>query len=119
MSKTVTLEVPEPILEQAQLLAKRTDRRLEDVLEDWLHRFTSDMPIELMSDEEVLAITETLMEKSEQEELQELLDAQREGHQRDKSRLDELLTHYRQGMLRKAQALQVAVSRGLRPPLSP
>lgn len=34
------------------------------------------------------------------------------------ARLDELMHLYRRGLVRKAQALKVAVERGLRPPLS-
>jgi hypothetical protein len=35
-----------------------------------------------------------------------------------RQRLDELMQVYRHGWVRKAQALQVAVQRGLRPPLN-
>jgi len=37
--------------------------------------------------------------------------------QDDRDRLGALMNSYRRGMVRKAQALQIAVERGLRPPL--
>lgn len=118
MGKTVTLEIPEPVMEQAVSLAERTERRVEDVLEDWLHRFTSDMPIELLSDDEVLALCDAQMDEADQYELQALLADQREGKLKTPARLDALLSVYRQGLVRKAKAIQVATSRGLRRPLS-
>jgi hypothetical protein len=36
----------------------------------------------------------------------------------ERGRLDALMQTYRHGMVRKAQALKVAVARGLQPPLS-
>jgi hypothetical protein len=60
------------------------------------------------------------MSDAEQAELSELLARQREGALSDdeRGRLDALMRSYRQGMVRKAQALKVAVERGLQPPLS-
>jgi hypothetical protein len=79
---------------------------------------TDDSP-ESLSDQEVLALCDAQMPEDEQQQLSELLSRQREGELRpaDRPRLDELLGNYRRGLVRKAQALQVAVSRGLRPPL--
>jgi hypothetical protein len=37
---------------------------------------------------------------------------------RQQVRLDQLMQAYRHGLIRKAQALQVAVDRGLMPPLN-
>lgn len=59
------------------------------------------------------------MSQGEQDELSALLARQREGALDDVARrqLDELMAIYRRGMVQKAQALKVAVERGLRPPL--
>ena len=55
----------------------------------------------------------------QQESLSDLLGRQREGTLTEDERgdLDRLLALYRRGMVRKAQALKVAVDRGLQPRL--
>lgn len=112
--------LPDSIARNARALAERTNRRVEDVLVEWLGRAATEMPIELLSDEEVLAIRDLQLSETQQSELSDLLALQREDSLQDaaRSRLDELLTLYRYGMVRKAQALKVAVERGLQPRLS-
>jgi CRP-like cAMP-binding protein len=120
MSETVTLELPEPLAQSARAVAARTSRPVEDVLMEWLDRAAADLPVELLPDEQVLAIRDLQMGDKEQEELSALLAGRRE-HQLDSSQrmhLDNLLMTYRLGMVRKAQALKVAVERGLQPPLT-
>jgi hypothetical protein len=116
MTQTVTLEMPGNLVERARAVAERTGRRFEDVLVSWIS--PDDSP-ESLSDEEVLALCDAQMPEDDQQELSELLRRQREGllSQADRSRLDELMSDYRRGLVRKAKALQVAVSRGLRPPM--
>ncbi|MBI4769945.1 MAG: hypothetical protein HY784_05905 [Chloroflexi bacterium] len=77
-------------------------------------------PVEALPDDQVLALCELQMEKAQQEELGDLLAKNREGALRDmeRERLDELMQVHRRGLARKAQALKVAVGRGLRPPLN-
>ena len=55
-----------------------------------------------------------------EQELGDLLARNREGQLSDseRARLDELMQIYRRGLVRKAQALKVAVERDLRPPLN-
>jgi hypothetical protein len=52
--------------------------------------------------------------------LSDLLDRNQEGDldEAGRRRLDELMRTYRLGLVRKAQAIKVAVNRGLRPRLS-
>jgi hypothetical protein len=116
MTQTVTLEMPGDLVLRAQAVAKRTGRRFEDVLVSWIS--PEDSP-ETLSDEEVLALCDAQMPEDEQQQLTELLDRQREAQlaPADRPRLDELMDNYRRDLVRKAQALQVAVTRGLRPPL--
>jgi hypothetical protein len=118
MTHTVTLEMPGDLVQRARAVADRTGRRFEDVLVSWIS--PDDSP-ETLSDEEVLALCDAQMPEEEQEQLSELLGRQREGQlsPADRPRLDELMSHYRRGLVRKARALQVAVSRRLRPPLGP
>jgi uncharacterized protein YbgA (DUF1722 family) len=60
------------------------------------------------------------MSEDQQRELGDLLARQREGSLDgiERRRLNELMDLYRRGMVQKAQALKVAVDRGLQPPLS-
>jgi hypothetical protein len=120
MSELVTLELPEPLVESARAVALRTQRRVEDVLVEWLDRAAAEVPITLLPDEQVLALQDLAMDGGDQSELSELLARQREGQLTgdERTRLDSLLATYRRGMVRKAEALKVAVERGLRPPLS-
>jgi len=68
----------------------------------------------------VLALSNAQMEPQTHEELSNLLARNREGQldEAARRRLDELMQIYRSGWVRKAQALKVAVERGLRPPLN-
>jgi DNA polymerase/3'-5' exonuclease PolX len=68
----------------------------------------------------VLALRDQQMSEDQQREMSDLLARQREGSLDgvERCRLDELMHIYRRGMVQKAQALKVAVDRGLQPPLS-
>jgi dsDNA-binding SOS-regulon protein len=120
VSEIITLELPESLVESARAVAARTSRPVEEVLVEWLDRAVADLPADLLSDEQVLALRDLQMAEPQQEELSMLLAGQREDQldAQQRMRLDELLATYRRGMVRKAQALQVAVERGLQPPLS-
>ena len=73
-------------------------------------------PIETLSDTQVLALCMEEMQSEQANELNSLLDAQREGRLEGASRiqLDSLMQIYRHALVRKAQALQIAHARGLR-----
>ena len=118
MDETVTLELPRNALRSAEKVAARTQRRVEDVLREWIDQSAAQLPVELLSDEQVLALAEMEMAKAEQEELGELLARHREGELKpaERARLDELMQLYRKGLVRKAQAIQEAVARGVKPP---
>ncbi|MFL5801343.1 MAG: hypothetical protein ACJ8CR_06335 [Roseiflexaceae bacterium] len=119
MSETVTLEIPDTLAQHARAVAQQTQRRVEDVLVEWLDRAATELPVELLSDDEVLALRDMQMDDAQQAELSDLLARQREGQLPDtaRGRLDTLMGIYRRGMARKAQALKIAVDRGLQPPL--
>lgn len=70
------------------------------------------------SDNEVLALCDLTMTEAQQSELADLLADQREGTlpSTQKDRLDELMQIYRHGLVRKSEALRIAMERGLRPP---
>lgn len=119
MSETVTLELPEELARRARAVAAQTSRRFEDVLVEWMCRAGVEPPVEALPDHEVLELCDSQMPPDQQEELSDLLEGNREGTLKDSERvrLEELMQVYRRGLIRKAQALQVAVSRGLRPRL--
>ncbi len=117
---TVKLEIPKKVATLAREVAETTHRRVEDVLVEWLDRASTDVPVEELSDEEVLKLCDLQMSRKQQKELSNLLAKNREGELDDagRARLDELMEIYQDGMVRKAEALMIAVKRGLRPPLS-
>lgn len=120
MNEIVTLEIPEKLAFRAREVATRTHRRLEDVLVEWIDRVVAELPVESLPDDQVLALCDMQMDTEQQEELGDLLSRNREGLLGDaeRTRLDDLMQIYRRGLVRKAQALKVAVGRGLRPPLN-
>lgn len=120
MSLTVTLELPDVLLQDARHVAQQTEQRIEDVLLDWLKRGANVKSVELLSDEQLLATADSQLPIVMQNELSELLALNREGQlePQQQNRLDELMQAYRQGLVRKAQALKEAVTRGIHPPLN-
>jgi hypothetical protein len=120
MGETVTLALPDVVAERARSVAAWTNRRVEDVLIEWLDRAAAEPPVESLPDEQVLALRDLQMSDAQQDELRDLLARQREGQlgSAERQHLDVLMGAYRHGMVRKARALQVAVERGLQPPLN-
>ena len=117
MGHHVTLDLPPEVAERARAVAAQSHRRAEDVLLEWLGRAATDVPVDLLPDEQVLALRDQQMSEDQQRELGDLLARQREGSLDTlaRHRLDELMDIYRRGMVQKAQALKVAVDRGLQP----
>ena len=116
----ITLEIPEEVVREARAVAERTGQNIEAILAAWLDKMAAELPVESLSDERVLELCDLQMSAAQQAELSDLL-AQNREQQLDQNammRLEILMRIYRQGMVRKAEALKVAVQRGLRPPLS-
>ncbi len=120
MSEVITLRIPDRLARDARAVASYTHRQMEDVLLEWMDRAAANPPIESLPDEQVLSLCKLQLNPAQQSELSDLLARNRETSltTADQIRLDELLNEYRRGMVRKAQALKVAVERGLQPPLS-
>lgn len=77
-----------------------------------------DAVFETMPDDEVLANATWSLSVYERQEMTRLIEMH---HERDltrteRLRLDELMKDYRRMLVRKAQALEVAIARGLVPP---
>lgn len=72
-----------------------------------------------LSDREVLALCDWQLDSEQNEEASGLLEEQREERLDEvgRVRLNELMQIYRRGMVRRSEALVVAVKRGLIPPL--
>ena len=83
---------------------------------DWIDQAAAEVPVNVLSDEELLALCDMQLAYEDQEELTRLLAHNREGQlvDTDRTRLDTLMQMYRRGLVRKAQAWKVAVARGLR-----
>jgi hypothetical protein len=118
MSEMVTLDLPPEVARRARALAAATNRRMEDVVVEWLGRVAAEPEIEMLPDAEVLELTRSQLSATDQEDLSDLLIRQSELTDRERSRLDDLMSIYRRGLTRKARALQEAVSRGLIPRLN-
>jgi hypothetical protein len=120
MAEIVTLQLPETLAQRAKEIAAFTHRRLEDVLVEWIDRAITELPLESLPDEQVLALCDMQMESEQQELFSDLLARNQEGQLNDTevSQLDELMQVYRRGLVRKARALKVAVERGLKPALN-
>ncbi len=114
------VDLPEQLAQRARQVATSSQRRLEDVLLDWLAQSAVDSPVELLADDQVLALTQSQLSANQQTELSMLLEANREGrtNAQQQARLEELMVVYRRGLVRKAQSVKVAVERGLIPPLN-
>jgi hypothetical protein len=116
----VLVELPAELIHQVQIVASRTQRSFDEVLAEWIRLAGSEPALECASDEELLAVCDSQLDAPDQEDLSELLERNQEGvlNEVERLRLDELMRIYRAALVRKARALKVAVSRGLRPRLS-
>ncbi len=119
MSQQITIEVSEQVVRQAMQVAAQTERSLAEVLASWLEHVVAEPPISDLPDAELLALTQSRLTDEQQAALSELL-ARNEEDALDaegRKRLDELIRLYEHGLLRKSQALRVAVQRELITPL--
>jgi hypothetical protein len=120
MNEIVTVELSGDLARRARAMAAQVNRPFEEMLVHWIDQAVSEPAVELLPDDQVLFLCDLQLSPDQQEELSKLLNCQREGQLTDaeRPRLDELMRIYRHGMIRKAQALQTAVARGLKPRLN-
>ncbi len=116
MTEIVTLQLSETLAQKAMEIATFTHRRLEDVLIEFIDHAITELPVELLPDEQVLALCDMQMETKQQEVFSDLLARNQEGelNEVEVKKLDELMQVYRHDSVRKARALKVAVERGLK-----
>lgn len=120
MSELLTIKISDQVARFASQVATQRDLPIEEVLSDLLESAVNDIPMESLSDDEVLALSEMKYSDEQDAILSDLLARQRENQIDSEGRrqLNDLMRVYERGLLRKAQALRVAVERGLREPLS-
>lgn len=116
MSQQVTIQVSDHAIQHAAQIAASTRQSVEAVLSGLIELSVEEPPVELLSDDEVRSLSEMRMPDEQDAALSELLGRQREGELdvEGRRRLRELMQVYERGLLRKSQALRVAVERGLR-----
>jgi hypothetical protein len=125
MDIQVTVTLPEEVLRRAELLARRTGQALPALLTETIAlsleplATTEPGDIQAYPDALVQAESELEMSPAEDSRLSLLLDRQQAGTlaPAERAELTSLLNEYQGLLLRKAQALQEAVRRGLREPL--
>ena len=121
MTAQITLNLPDEVYHQAELLALQRHRTVSEILVETLEIFLlpTAKPVSALSDSEVIAQTQLRLQPFQEQRLSELLDRQQSGTIASVE-LDELqgLIHiYETRLLRQAQALNEAVRRGLLEPL--
>lgn len=121
MSEQITIQVSDQVVQHAAQVAAQTHQPIEEVLSHWLDSIVTELPVERLSDAEVLALTKLDFTPEQQGDFSHLLEQNREGtiETEGQTRLDQLMSIYEGGWLRKSQALREAVRRGLREPLEP
>jgi hypothetical protein len=123
MSTQITITLTDDVYQKADRFARLANRDIASVLADTIQSSiphiseaaTTLKPISLLSDVDVLALTELQMEPHQDLQLSELLDRQQAGilTDIDRSELQILMQTYQEGLLRKATALSEAVKRKL------
>ena len=115
MTQPITIHLPEHLNSLAQLEADRTAKPLELVLIDWLEKGGKET-LDCLNDAEILTLCDSQMDEATAEQFRELQSRNRESELdvASRQRLQELMSQYQIGLLRKAQAWKVAVGRGLK-----
>ena len=123
MSTQIIINLPDEIYQRAERFARLANRDVASILVDTIQLsippVSGDIsnlePVSVLSDEQVLVLTELQMEPEQDARLSEMLDRQQSGTltKGDHSELQTLMQVYQEGLLRKATALSEAVKRGL------
>lgn len=129
MSKDVTVTLPDHVYRTAVRLAHLSQREVREVLTDTITLALPTLPPDLdatppvgaLDNAEVLALTVLELPPHEDQQLSSLLEQQQAGTltEDQRNQLASLMQAYQTGLLRKAQAWEEAVRRGLRQPPAP
>jgi hypothetical protein len=128
MSTQVTVTLPDKVYRRAERLAQLSGKDIEDVIAEQLVTtlppLGSEMDaraVETLPDQEVVLLSESMMDEFHSARLSVLLDKNQNAalSASERAELELLMDVYSAGQLRKSQALAEAARRGLRPPLEP
>jgi predicted transcriptional regulator len=128
MTTKVTVTLPDEIYKRVERMAELVGRDASEVivqkLSDDLPPIPSEMdarPVAALSDEEVLAAADSMMDRTMNARMSELLQKQQAAPLDETEQVvqDKLMEIYSSGQLRKAEAWVEAVKRGLRQPPKP
>ncbi len=129
MSRQITLELPDEVLNRAEQLATLACHDVREVLAEAVSVVLPPLdvvlgesrPVSEMSDNEVLRLADLQLVPAQDRRLSLLLDKQQSGTLTDQERTEllALMQVYEANLLRQAEALVEAVQRGLREALSP
>lgn len=127
MGRQVIVDLPDDVYRRAESLARLSRRDVGAVLADAITLSLSAFdgpgaegrPMTRLSDREVIELTELQLPPDQDSRLGTLLDRQqaRGLTEAERTELQALMQQYQHGLLRKAEALNEAVRRGLRGPL--
>lgn len=121
MTAQITLNLPDEVYHQAELLAQQRHRTVSEILVETLEKFLlpTAKPVSALSDSEVITQTQLRLQPLQEQRLSELLDRQQSGTIAfvELAELQALIHIYETRLLRQAQALNEAVRRGLLEPL--
>ncbi|MEG4031420.1 MULTISPECIES: hypothetical protein [unclassified Microcoleus] len=121
MTAQITLNLPDEVYHQAELLALQRHRTVSEILVETLENFLlpTAKPVSALSDSEVITQTQLRLQPLQEQRLSELLDRQQSGTiaSVELGELQALIHIYETRLLRQAQALNEAVRRGLLEPL--
>lgn len=115
MTQKITLELSDSLTQKFREIAVKQQQSLEQLLVNLIEQGASKLPLELLSDAEILSLCDQEMSDQEQVQLSELLAKQREEtlSSNERQQLTNLMQIYRQGLIQKAKATQIAVERNL------
>ena len=121
MTTQIVLDLPDTLFRSAERLATGTRQPVQGVLTEVLTGALTgwdvwSQPVSEMSDEQVLALTDSQMALEQSKRLSELLDRQQAGTLTpgERPELWTLTRIYQLGQLQKAEALAESVTRNLR-----
>ena len=121
MTAQITLNLPDEVYQQAELLAQQSHRTVSEILVETLEKFLlpTAKPVSALSDSEVIAQTQLRLQPVQEQRLSELLDRQQSGKLAflELAELQALIHIYETRLLLQAQALNEAVRRGSIEPL--
>ena len=117
----ISVKLPESLYEGVSNLAKTKKKSVGEIIKNAVKKAiaeeaeTLERPLAGCSDDEVLAIANMKMSKTENKRMSELLDKQREETitPLERNELDAMFRVFQYGNLRKSQGLYEAVQRGL------